>query len=206
MNLESPRKHERFTNPVASPARYVALLRAGGVLACPTETQFGLLADAFNPAAVKRVCHIKRRPEAAALALLLPDWAALDQVATFVSASARDLAHAYWPGPLTLLVRARAGLPAEVTSAGNVGVRVPGPSTALTLCRAFGGPLTATSANRSGEPVVASSEEAVALFGDELAAVVPGEAGGGPPSTIVDVTGTQPKLVRAGAIPWPPPR
>jgi L-threonylcarbamoyladenylate synthase len=95
---------------------------------------------------------------------------------------------------------ARASVPAALVRDGKIGVRVPGPSPALELCRAFGGPLTATSANRSGEPAARTSAEARAALGDEVDAYVPGEAPGGPPSTVIDVTETPFRLVRAGAI------
>lgn len=183
-------------------AGYVARLRAGDVLVCATETQFGLLADALNEDAVRRVCAIKGRSADAPLALLLPSTSTLGAVAEGLSNTGLALAHAHWPGPLTLLVRAKAALPSAVTRAGKVGVRVPGASPALSLCRAFGGPLTATSANRSGQPVVITGEQARTLFGDEVGGVVPGRPGGAVPSTIVDVTGSVPQLVRAGALPW----
>ena len=181
-------------------AAWVSALREGHVLVCPTETQLGLLADALSESAVARVCALKRRPQNEPIALLLPDEAALPLVATSVPETALVLARAHWPGPLTLLVPARTSLPAALVRDGKVGVRVPGPSPALDLVRAFGGPLTATSANRSGHPPVASAEEAELEFAGEVAAVIPGNAQQALPSTIVDATGEDLVVLRQGAI------
>lgn len=179
---------------------WVALLRAGGVLACPTETQMGLLADALNPQAVARVVAMKRRPPGEPIALLLPDVAALARVSTGVGPASMALAEAHWPGPLTLLVTALPSLCPDLVLDGSVGVRVPGDSPALALVRAFGGPLTATSANLSGQPTARDGDEARAIFGAQLSGVVPGSCPGGPPSTIVDARGSAPRVLRAGAI------
>src|SRR5690242_11249727 len=124
---------------------FVRILRAGGVIACPTETLQGLLADALDPAAVARVVALKRRGNDP-IALLVPDLAALDSlIEGELPAQARSLAETHWPGPLTLVLRARAGLDPALALQGTIGVRVPGASPALDLVRAYGAPLTATS-------------------------------------------------------------
>ena len=128
------------------------LLREGKIVACPTETWMGLLADALNPAAVTRVCQLKRRPAHEPVAVLVPSLEAAAAIARDLSALAVELASAHWPGPLTLVMNARPQLPPELQQDGKVGMRVPGPSPALDLVTAFGGPLTATSANLSGAP------------------------------------------------------
>ncbi|MET0340595.1 MAG: L-threonylcarbamoyladenylate synthase [Polyangiales bacterium] len=183
-------------SPATLPA-LVAHLRAGGVVACATETLFGLLADARSNEAVARVVALKRRG-ADAIALLAPDLASVERVAE-VTASARALAAAHWPGPLTLVLRARPGLPATLLRDGTVGVRVPGPSAALALVRAFGGPLTATSCNLSGHPAATTDAEARAYF-PEGVEIVPGRAPGGAASTLVDATVEPLRVLRAGAI------
>jgi L-threonylcarbamoyladenylate synthase len=177
----------------------VEVLRRGGVIACPTETLVGLLADAENAAAVARVVAIKRRDEAP-IAVLVPSADAVATVAEPLAGRGRALARAHWPGPLTLVVRARAHLPAALVRDGKVGVRVPGPSPALDLVRAFGGPLTATSANRTGEPAARTIAEARAALGDDVDLYLPGESPGGAPSTVVDVTVEPPRVIRAGAV------
>ena len=179
-------------------AEHVELLRAGGVIACATETLFGLLADARSQVAVARVVAIKRR-DSAPIALLVPSLACAESLAE-LSPAARALAEQHWPGPLTLVVKARAGLPSPLLRDGTVGLRVPGPSAALDLVRAFGGPLTATSCNPSGQPAARTAAEARAYFEGQLAAIVEGEAPGGQPSTLLDATGSELRVLRQGAL------
>jgi L-threonylcarbamoyladenylate synthase len=184
-------------------AHYVQLLRAGGVVACPTETLVGLLADALSEQAVARVVAIKQRgPDP--IALILPSLEALSRVAEPPSELAISLARKHWPGPLTLIVRALPGLPAPLVRNGTIGVRVPGDSPALALARAFAGPLTATSCNPTGQPAARTEADVRGYFPNELDGIIPGDAPGGLPSTIVDATGAAPKVIRVGAISLPP--
>ena len=180
--------------------RYVRILREGGVVACATETLIGLLADARNEAAVERVVEIKRRGAQSAIAVLIPGVRTVPTVARDFPAAAEQLADAHWPGPLTILLHARDDIPAALVHEGKIGVRVPGESPALELCRAFGGPLTATSANRSGDPPARTADEARAALGADVDAVVPADAPGGAPSTLVDATVDPPRVIRKGAI------
>jgi L-threonylcarbamoyladenylate synthase len=180
--------------------RLVGLLAAGGVIACPTETLVGLLAAALAPEAVARVCALKGRDVSQPIGVLVSDFEALSSVALEIPELARQLAERHWPGPLTLLLRVRPGLPAALSMNGKIGVRVPGPSPALELVRAFGAPLTATSANMTGRAPALTAEEARAAFPVGLAHVVPGSAPGGLASTVVDATGREPVVLRAGAI------
>ncbi|MEM7447616.1 MAG: L-threonylcarbamoyladenylate synthase [Myxococcota bacterium] len=180
---------------------YVAILRRGGVVGCPTETQFGLLADALNESAVARVATLKGRASTAPIAVLLPSLEHLPQVAQGISEAARTLAQRYWPGPLTLVVSAKSGLPAPLVSdQGGIGVRVPGASVALDLVQRFGRPLTATSANRSGAPAAHTAEELAASLGHVLDAIVDGTSGGESPSTVVDCLGEVLKVIRPGPV------
>ncbi|HEX7480750.1 MAG TPA: L-threonylcarbamoyladenylate synthase [Polyangiales bacterium] len=181
-------------------AHAVRVLRAGGVVACPTETFVGLLADARSAQAVQHVCELKGRDPNNPIGVLVADARGLDALARELPPRARALAARYWPGPLTLVVRAVAGLPPELQKDGKIGVRVPGPSLALDLVRAFGGPLTATSANLTGQPPARTSVEARAVFGKRLDFVVDGESPGGLASTVVDVTTDPVTLLRRGAI------
>ena len=180
-------------------AEALEALRRGEVVATPTETLVGLLADGLNPEAVAKVAALKGRGADHPIALLIPDASALDRVAATVSARTRALAAEHWPGPLTLLVEARSDLSPFLSREGKVGVRVPGPSRALDLVRAFGGPLTATSANLTGEPPVADTAEldpgiASGCF------VLEGRSPGGSPSTLVDATVDPPIVLRQGAV------
>jgi len=181
-------------------AALVEVLERGEVVACPTETFLGLLADASNERAIERVAELKGRPADMPIALLLPDALALAQVASSPSGEARALMEAHWPGPLTILLAAKPGLSPRLTRKGKVGVRVPGPSPAADLVRAFGRPLTATSANRTGEPPIRSVEELSETLVDGLGGVVPGVSPGGAPSTLIDTTTSPMQLLRSGAI------
>jgi L-threonylcarbamoyladenylate synthase len=181
-------------------AHWVRALQNGGVVACATETFFGLLADALDSGAVERVCALKGREKGAPVAVLLPSVQALDSVSNEVSDVARRLAAQHWPGPLTLVVRARPGLPSALIKDGTIGVRVPGPSPALQLVQAFGTPLTATSANKSGQPAARSAQEVSHAFPAGLAGIAGDFSPGGAASTIVDTTGERLVVVRQGPI------
>lgn len=181
-----------------------SVIAAGGVVAMPTDTLYGLAADPFSADAVSRVFAVKGRDLAQALPLMASD---ADQVADRFGALgpiASRLAAAFWPGPLTLLVAAPAALaPAVSGGTGRVGVRVPAHEVARALCRRAGRPLTATSANRSGDPASDDPDVVARALGDRVDLLVDaGRTPGGAPSTIVDVTGPAPRLVRAGAIDW----
>ncbi|MDH3200054.1 MAG: L-threonylcarbamoyladenylate synthase [Myxococcales bacterium] len=182
-------------------AALVEVLRRGGVVACPTETWLGLLADARDEIAIQRVAELKQRPGGLPIALLLPNVEALDEVAAEPpSVASRSLMERHWPGPLTILVKAAPSLSPQLTRDGKVGVRVPGPSPAAELVRAFGHPLTATSANRTGEPPIRSIDDLPILLREGVDALVPGLSPGGPPSTLVDATTDPMQILRAGAI------
>ena len=181
-------------------AELVKILEQGGIVACPTETWLGLLADARNHGAIERVAELKGRPADMPIALLLPDAQAVTEVASSLSGEAKALMQTYWPGPLTILLAARSGLSPRLTRDGKVGVRVPGPSPAADLVRAFGRPVTATSANLSGEPPLCSAEELPPRIAEGLDAVVAGASPGGPASTLIDSTTTPMRILRAGAI------
>jgi L-threonylcarbamoyladenylate synthase len=189
-----------MTATAPSYADFAAMLRRGLVLACPTETQMGLLCDALSEPSVLRVFAMKRRPPAEPLPVIAASVAALEQIVLDFPETARILAARHWPGPLTLVLRARDGLPAPLLRDGKVAVRVPGPSPALSLAQAFGGPLTATSANLSGCPPLCSSDELRATFGADLFGVVPGTPPGGPPSTVVDASGPVMRVLRQGVL------
>jgi len=178
----------------------VRVLEEGGVVACPTETWLGLLADARNEQAVERVAELKGRPGDMPIALLLPDAAAVTAVAEPPSAAARALIASHWPGPLTILLTAKSGLNPRLCRDGKVGVRVPGPSPAADLVRAFGHPLTATSANRTGEPPLRSAADLPRELARGIGGLVPGLSPGGAPSTLIDSTRTPMTILRAGAI------
>jgi L-threonylcarbamoyladenylate synthase len=181
-----------------------AVLRAGGIAAIPTDTLYGLAADPFNPAAVERIFTIKSRELERAIPLIAASLEQAQHALGGMTPLASRLAVAFWPGPLTLVLTAPDRLPMEVTGGGTtVGIRVPAHEVARALCDAVGGPLTATSANVSGQPATSDPAVVVDELGSRLDVLVDaGTTPGGPPSTIVDVTGREPRLIRAGAISW----
>jgi L-threonylcarbamoyladenylate synthase len=162
-----------------------------------------LAVNPFDPAAVEKIYALKGRSAAQALPLIAADRAQVEARLGPLNDRASRLADRFWPGPLTLLLPASPALAAQVTAGtGRVGVRVPAHPVARALCRVSGTLLTATSANPSGLPassdpdLVADSLQGIDVLVDA------GTTPGGPPSTIVDVTGDRPVLVRSGAIPW----
>jgi L-threonylcarbamoyladenylate synthase len=177
---------------------------SGGVVALPTDTLYGLAADPFSPDAVARVFRVKGRAAERALPLIAADAQQVSAHLGPLSATAARLAERFWPGPLTLLVAAPRALAHDVTGGtGRVGVRVPADDVARAICRAAGRPLTATSANVSGEPATADPDHVERTLGDRIDLLIDaGPTRGGAASTIVDATAAAPALVRAGAIPW----
>lgn len=179
------------------------VLRRGGIVAYPTETFYGLGALARDAAAVRRVAHAKGRPEGRPLPLVAGDRAQVEEVAELDPAAAR-LADALWPGPLTLVLPARPGLPAEITAGtGTVGIRVSGSDVARALALAAGGSLVSTSANPSGGPPPVSAGDLDAALRARLDAVLDaGPAPGGLPSTVVVLERGAARLLREGAVPF----
>lgn len=182
-------------------ARAVAALDAGGLLIYPTDTLYALGGRAMDAAAGRKVRAAKGR-DARPLPVIAADLEQVLGLAADVPAPALLLAERFWPGPLTVIVAGRRGVPDEVTAGtATVAVRVPALALARRLCR-DAGPLISTSANRSGAAPPSTCAEAVAGVG--AAAALALDAGPGRPvaSTIVDLTGAAPRLVRAGAVPW----
>lgn len=184
--------------------RAASLLGRGAVAAVPTDTLYGLAADPFSATAVQRIFSIKDRAQERALPLVASNLQQVESRIGVLTPLARRLAERYWPGPLTLVVPAPATIAAEVIGTNaTVGVRVPAHAVTRALCEACGSPLTATSANISGQPPTNDPDVVWQTLGDRIDVLV--DAGctpGGPPSTIVDVTGDVPGLIRAGAISW----
>lgn len=178
------------------------MLRSGGLVAFPTETVYGLGADASNDAAVARVFSVKGRPTDHPLIVHLADAEQLDDWAAEVTPTARLLADAFWPGPLTLLVERLASVSLAVTGGrSTVGLRVPDHTVALELLRAFGGGIAAPSANRFGRVSPTTAAHVVADLGDDVDLVLDGGACRvGVESTIVDLTAEVPVVLRTGGI------
>ncbi len=181
--------------------RAAAVLRAGGVVAFPTETVYGLGADAFDPNAVARIFEIKGRPAFDPLIVHVLDETMLRQVAHFVSPTASKLAARFWPGPLTLVLPKRPGVP-EIVTAGlsTVAVRMPAHPVARALLERTGRPLAAPSANPFGYLSPTRAEHVARMLGDRIDLIVDGgPAGIGLESTIVRFA-ARAELLRRGAI------
>ncbi len=178
------------------------MIRDGLIVAYPTDTLYGLAADPRNAASVTRLYDLKGRPETSALTLIAADLAHVRLVAD-MTRTAERLAERWWPGPLTIVLRAKAAIARETLAGGvTVGVRVPDHAVAVALARAAGFCITATSANRSGARAPSAPEAVAAALPDVDAILDAGPASGGAPSTIVNAAELDVTLVRAGAIAW----
>ena len=180
----------------------VEVLRNGGVAAIPTDTVYGLAANGLDEAAASRVFEVKGRHERMPLPLLLADADDLTLCCVGVPDSARSLAEAFWPGPLTLVLRRSDQVPDIVTAGGDtVGVRVPDHPVPREIARRLGAPITGTSANLSGLPPATTADEAREQIGERVDYVLDGGAArSGVPSTVLDLTGNEPVIVRPGAV------
>ncbi|MEU3372805.1 L-threonylcarbamoyladenylate synthase [Streptomyces sp. NPDC006660] len=178
------------------------VLRAGGLVALPTETVYGLGANAEDPAAVARIFQVKGRPPSHPLIVHIGGAEQLDDWVQDVPRAARLLAEHFWPGPLTLVLRRGPRVPLEATGGlETVAVRVPGHPVALALLAAFGGGVTAPSANRFGQVSPTIAEDVRAELGDAVDFVLDGgPCEVGVESTIVDVTGEVPSILRPGGV------
>jgi L-threonylcarbamoyladenylate synthase len=196
-----PEKQNLSDTPADS-AIAIAALRAGEVVVYPTETFYGIAADAFAPEALERIFEIKGRDTAKTIALIAHDAAAAFAIAREVPEIARRLAAAFWPGPLTIVMPARSGIPdALIGPDGGVGVRVSSHPIARALAYGLGRPITATSANRSSEAPARTIAEVRVALGDKVNVFVEGGTlTGSAPSTIVECTRDGWRLLRAGAI------
>lgn len=181
-----------------------ALIKAGRLVVYPTETLYGIGADATNAEALRRVYEIKGREGAKPLLIIVDAFERLQPLVHQVTPEARSLMSAFWPGPLTLVFRASSQVPDEMTAGtGTIGARIPSSTFCRALVRACGGPITSTSANRAGEPTPKTIGEIRKALSDGIdlfidAGALPASA----PSTVVDVTTSPPRLLREGAVLW----
>ena len=176
------------------------IIRACGVVAIPTESFYALAASALDPAAVRRVYELKRRPEGKPILVLIADRAQLHALVDHIPPAAEVLMNTYWPGPLTLIFPASPRLPTDLTAGtGSVGIRQLGRSELTPILQHIG-PVTGTSANHSGSPPAQTAQEVQSAFNGEIDLILDGgPTPGGTPSTIVD-TSDPVHLVREGPI------
>ena len=181
--------------------RGISILREGGIVAFPTDTVYGLGACFNIVSAVERVYSVKQRPRTMALPLLLSNILQISEVAYPVPGVAWLLAASFLPGALTLVLHKSGSVPDIITAgAETVAVRVPAHPVPVALLEGVGVPIVGTSANLSGKPSLLTADDVRAQFGDSIDLVIDGHCPGGRESTIVDVTGETPVVLREGAI------
>ena len=184
-------------------AEAVRILLEGGVAAFPTETFYGLGADARNEAAVEKIFRIKGRNFRNPLPVIVANRRELAPLVEEIPTTAKILMQTFWPGPLTLIFRAAPSVSSRLTGGtGKIGIHVSSHPVARFLAAGLAGPLTATSANLSGGPECSSADAVIRTLGDLPDAVIDGgPTPGGAGSTILDVTVSPPRILREGAIP-----
>ena len=197
INFDQPDRSRKAVEETQS------VLKAGGVIAFPTDTFYGLGADPFNPDALSKIFRIKQRPADKPLLVLIHSKNQVEQLTEQVTPLAKSLMINFWPGPLTLLFKAAPDLPSELTAGtGKVGIRLPAHLFTLQLLEALECPLTAPSANISGQNEPKAPWKIANTLAEELDLLVDGgPAPGGKPSTILDTTTNPPTLIREGAVP-----
>jgi len=180
----------------------IAILKQGGLVAFPTDTVYGLGAGAYLPQAVERVYQVKARPRNMPLPLLLADISQINEVAEPVSPLAWRLIHRFLPGALTLVLPKSKAVPDILTAGGStIAIRIPAHPIPIALIQGLGTPIVGTSANLSGQPSPLTADEVYAQLGDRIDLIIDGgRCPGGKESTIVDVTGLAPVILREGAI------
>jgi len=181
-----------------------ATIAGCGVIAFRTDTFYGLGADPFNASAVHKIRELKGREDDKPILIVISDTKEVDRLIPFRAKAFDDLAKRFWPGALTIIGQAAAELPNQLTvGTKTVGVRLPDDDRVRALIAACGGALTATSANVSGQPPARTAAEVASYFGQRIDLIVDGGATTSEsPSTVVDATTSELKLVREGVIPW----
>jgi len=184
--------------------RAAAVYKDGGIIAYPAESFYGLGVDPYNEAAVEKLFEIKGRPANKPIPLIVSDMKMVEEIASCLSPLARRVMERRWPGPLTIIIEAKKGLPKRLTAGTNqVAIRIPGAETARRLVEAIGAPLTTTSANPSNMMPATTAEMVQSYLGDMLDLIIDGGSlPGGLPSTIIDLTQGEPILVREGLLPF----
>lgn len=178
------------------------VLRRGGLVAFPTDTLYALGANALDPAAIERVLTVKGRHHGKPLSVLVPSAEAGAVLAASLPDGAQALMRAFWPGALTVVVRASAKIPSVLTAAtGTVGLRMPAGAVAQALLTAFAGPIIGTSANKTGAADPADAKTVQKAIGGQIDLILDGgRVALGVPSTVIDCTAEPARILREGAI------
>lgn len=183
-------------------AKASCVLNRGGIISYPAESFYALGVSAFDETAVKSLFELKGRPPEKPLPLIVGGEEVLLSVVQCIPDQAKELIERFWPGPLTLVLKARENVSRLLTGGtGTVAVRIPGESAALYLARALRLPVTATSANPSAKPPAETAGEVIDYFGERVDLIIDaGRSPGGKPSTIVDVTVVPFRILREGRV------
>ena len=183
-------------------SRAAEILAEGGIIAYPTETFYGLGADATNEKAIQKIYDLKGRNFNKPISVIIDKVENIYPLVGEVTTEAFKLMQSFWPGPLTIVFKASAIiLPILTAKTGKIGVRISSHAGAKLIAQKLGHPLTATSANLSGAPECSTASEVAAQIGDKIDAIVDlGKTAGGKGSTIIDVTSDPPQILREGVI------
>jgi L-threonylcarbamoyladenylate synthase len=181
----------------------VEALRRGGLVVFPTDTLYALGADALAADAIERVLLVKGRHRGKPLSILVPSVEAIVALGVSLGDGVRDLMQAFWPGPLTVVVKAPGRFPAALTAAtGTIGLRIPGGVVAQSMLAAFGGPIIGTSANKAGGADPADAKTVQRALGGQIDLILDGgRVALGVPSTVIDCSVEPARLLREGAVP-----
>ena len=181
----------------------VEALRRGGLVAFPTDTLYALGADALAADAIERVLMVKGRHRGKPLSILVPSVEAIVALGVSLGDGVRGLMEAFWPGPLTVVVKAPGRFPATLTAAtGTIGLRIPGGAVAQSILTAFGGPIIGTSANKAGGADPADAKTVQRAVGGQIDLILDGgRVALGVPSTVIDCSVEPARLLREGAVP-----
>ncbi|HEX9901743.1 MAG TPA: L-threonylcarbamoyladenylate synthase [Acidobacteriota bacterium] len=182
--------------------RVVRILRGGGLIVFPTDTFYGLGGDGFSPAVIRRIFRLKLRDTSRPLLVLVSDLEMVRRLARDIPPVFWKIAEEFWPGPLTIALRASAAVPSELCGGGeSLAVRLPAVFWLRELVREAGVPVIATSANISGEGEISTAEQAHRIFAGKVELIVEGGmTPGGAPSTVLDLTAAPPRVIREGAV------
>jgi L-threonylcarbamoyladenylate synthase len=194
---------EISSDPIAEDGmdEIVEVLRNDGIIVYPTETYYALGANGFSGMAIQDVFRLKKRESSKPLSLIISDISMLAPIVSDVPPLFRPLIKEFWPGPLTIILKASPKMPVELQEEGTIGVRLTGHNWVRSLVSRARFPITATSANISGEKEISTASEAKKMFGGKVDLIVDGgRTPGMAPSTIVDMSRGIPRLIREGRI------
>jgi L-threonylcarbamoyladenylate synthase len=199
--IEGWQTQHLFADTPGTIARIAEYITTGHIVGLPTDTVYGVGCAAFNEAAIRRLYRVKQRPLHRAIPLLIADFTDLLKVTSSLPTMAGPYITKYWPGPLTIVLPKHPELPDILSTDDTVAVRVPNHTVARTVIRMAGGAMAVTSANLSGQPPAETAEQVLVYLNGLITAVLDaGSTPMGQASTVIDCTGSEPKIIREGPI------